>query len=90
MRTLIAFTSVMIVCAGPALAQTGRPGGNCGDDPETTGALPADPRSLYLPGERPARDQDTVEITPPEESWQAAAREDAERRRCAILACGVD
>ncbi|XYD12271.1 hypothetical protein R1A27_30175 (plasmid) [Methylobacterium sp. NMS12] len=90
MRTLIAFTSVMIVCAGPAFAQAGRLDGNCGDDPETTGALSADPRSLYLPGERPTQDQDTVEITPPEESWQEAAREDAERRRRGILACGVD
>jgi hypothetical protein len=86
MRQLIAFTSAMIVCAGPALAQTDPPDRDCGHDPETTGSLSLDPRSLHLPSEK----ADRVAVTPSEDSWQEEARENAERRRRDLLACGVD
>lgn len=86
MKKLLAFAAAMIVCAGPALAQTDRPARDCGQDPETTGALPADPRSLYMPGEGPVR----ADPDPPAESWQAEARENSEQRRRDLLGCGVD
>lgn len=86
MRKLIAFTSAMIVCAGPALAQTDLPDRDCGHDPETTGSLSVDPRSLHLPTER----SDRVAVDPPEDSWQEEARAHAEQRRRDLLACGVD
>ncbi|MGU3666725.1 hypothetical protein ACLBX9_21245 [Methylobacterium sp. A49B] len=86
MRQLLAFTSAMIVCAGAALAQTDPPDRDCSHDPETTGSLSLDPRSLHLPAARPGR----VEVTPPEDSWQEEARENAEQRRRDLLACGVD
>lgn len=86
MNKLIAFTLAATVCAGPAFAQVHRPALDCDHDPETTGSLTADPRSLLLPGERP----DRVKVTPPEDSWQEEAREEAERHRRDLLACGVD
>ena len=86
MNKLIAFTLAATVCAGPAFAQAHRPGQECGQDPETTGSLTVDPRSLHLLGERP----DRVKVTPPEDSWQEEAREEAERHRRDLLACGVD
>ncbi len=55
MRRLLAFAAAMVVCACPALAQAGQPSRDCNMDPETTGALPADPRSLYMSGEHPVR-----------------------------------
>jgi hypothetical protein len=86
MNKLIAYTVAATVCAGPAFAQAYRPGQDCGQDPETTGSLTVDPRSLHLPGER----SDRVKVTPPEDSWQEEAREEAERHRRDLLACGVD
>ncbi|MDP4022994.1 hypothetical protein Q8W71_10195 [Methylobacterium sp. NEAU 140] len=85
-KTLAALTAMMVVCAAPALAGADPSGRDCGNDPETTGALSADPRSLHLPGERPNR----VGAIPPEESWQEEARESAEQRWRDLLACGVD
>ena len=83
---LLAFGTVLAVCAGPAFAQVDRLAQGCMQDPETTGSLRADPRSLLLPGER------LVEADPDqhEESWQAEAREDFEQRRRDLLDCGVD
>ena len=85
MKALLAIAAAMVVCAGPALAQADQPARYCDMDPETTGSLAADPRSLYLPGQHPIR----VDRDPPE-SWQAEARETAEQRRQDLLACGVD
>ena len=86
MNKLIALTVAATVCAGPAFAQAHRPSQDCGHDPQTTGSLTVDPRSLHLPGERP----DRVKVTAPEDSWQEEAREEAERHRRDLLACGVD
>ncbi|TXN54045.1 hypothetical protein [Methylobacterium sp. WL2] len=86
MRKLLVIAVTMVVCAGPALAQTGQLARDCDQDPETTGALPADPRSLYMPGERPFR----VDPDPPEVSWQDEAQENSEQRRRDLLDCGVD
>jgi hypothetical protein len=86
MRKLHAIAAAMVVCAGPALAQADQTVRDCDQDPETTGALPADPRSLYMPGEGPIR----ANTDPPEVSWQAEARESSEQRRRDLLDCGVD
>ena len=86
MRKLLAFAVAVVVCAGPALALADQPARDCDRDPETTGALPGDPRSLYLPGERPVK----ADRDPPEASWQDEARETSEQRRRNLLACGVD
>ena len=86
MRKLLAIAAAMIVCAGPALAQVDQPARDCGQDPETTGALAGDPRSLLMPGERLV----TADTDPPEVSWQDEARENSEQRRRDLLACGVD
>jgi hypothetical protein len=85
MKMLI-LAAVMVVCAAPALAQADQVARVCDQDPETTGALAADPRSLYLPGERPVR----PDPDPPEVSWQDQARENAEWRKRYLLGCGVD
>ena len=45
----------MAVCAGPVFAQADQLARDCDQDPKTTGALRTDPRSLYMPGERPVR-----------------------------------
>lgn len=74
MRKLISMAAAMVVCAGPALAQADQPARDCNQDPETTGALLGDPRSLYMPGERPVR----ADPDPPEVSWHDEARENAE------------
>jgi len=85
MRLLLVIAAAIAVCAGPALAQADQPARDCDMDPETTGSLAADPRSVYLPGQHTVRaDRD------PPESWQAEARETAEQRRQDLLACGVD
>jgi hypothetical protein len=76
----------LAVCAGPAVAQGDQLASDCYEDPETTGSLPTDPRSLFMPGERPAG----VDADPPEESWQARAEETSEQRRRDLLDCGVD
>ena len=47
---------------------------------------PGDPRSLYLPGQRPVK----ADPDPPEISWQDEARETSEQRRRHLLDCGVD
>ncbi|MBE7246200.1 MAG: hypothetical protein INR63_14730 [Actinomycetospora chiangmaiensis] len=86
MRPLLVIAAAMALCATPALAQADPPARECGQDPETTGALPADPRSLYLPGQHPFR----ADRDPPEVSWQDEARESSEQRRRDLLACGVD
>lgn len=86
MLKLLALAAAMVVCAGPALAQADQLVRNCDMDPETTGSLATDPRSVYLPGQRPAR----VDRDPPEVSWQAEARESSEQRRHDLLDCGVD
>lgn len=86
MQKLLVAIAAMVVCAGPALAQAGQPARDCDQDPETTGSLAADPRSVYLPGQHPVR----VDPDPPEVSWQAEARETVEQRRQDLLNCGVD
>ncbi|GAB6971909.1 hypothetical protein [Methylobacterium phyllosphaerae] len=86
MRRLLAFAAAMVVCACPALAQAGQPSRDCNMDPETTGALPADPRSLYMSGEHPVR----ADPDPPAASWQDEAQENSEQRRRDLLGCGVD
>lgn len=86
MRLLLVIAAAIAVCATPALAQTDPPARDCGQDPDTTGALPADPRSLYLPGQRPER----ADTDPPEASWQSEAQESSEQRERDLLACGVD
>ena len=86
MKTLLALAVAMAVSCGPALAQADPVPPHCLDEPETTGALPADPRSLYRPGERPVK----AEGEQPDESWQAEARESFEQRQQDLLACGVD
>lgn len=73
MKRLTLAVTIMIACAAPARALDPRPDPGC-EDPSTTGALPTGTVSA---GARPAR----IAVTPPEESWQAEARADAERRR---------
>ena len=86
MRTLLAIAAAVAVCAGPAFAQADQGARFCDQDPETTGALPADPRSLLMPGERLV----TADTNPPEVSWQDQANESSEQRRPDLLGCGVD
>ncbi|MCJ2087397.1 hypothetical protein MKK88_15590 [Methylobacterium sp. E-005] len=86
MRKLLALIAAMVVCAGPVFAQVDQTARACVQDPETTGALPADPRSLYMPGERLFR----RDVDPPDVSWQDEARESSEQRRRDLLDCGVD
>jgi len=88
MRALLAFAAALVVavCAGPAFAQAGQPARNCDLDPETTGSLAADPRSVYLPGEHPVQ----ADRDPPEVSWQDQAQESSEQRQRDLLNCGVD
>ena len=83
---MLAFAAAMALCAGPALAQADQVGRDCYEDPETTGSLPSDPRSVLMPGERPV----TVDKDPPEASWQTQAEETSEQRRQDLLDCGVD
>lgn len=86
MKKLLALAATMIVCAVPALAQDDRPDAEC-KEPQTTG-------SLHTERHRPAfmgSPLTSVDVTPPEESWQEQAREDAERhRRVEIEGCRVD
>lgn len=86
MRLLLVIAAAMAVCATPAHAQAYPPARDCGQEPETTGALPDDPRSVYLPGRHPIR----ADRDPPEVSWQDEARETVEQRRQDLLYCGVD
>lgn len=86
MRLLLVIAAAMAVCATPALAQAYPQARDCDMDPETTGALAADPRSVYLPGQHPVR----ADADPPEVSWQDEARETFEQRRQDLLKCGVD
>ncbi len=76
MNKLLAFVSVLIVCAAPALAQVNRTETGC-TDPQTTGSLSAEAPDLRTASMASIRQK----VTPPEESWQEQAREDAERRR---------
>ena len=86
MRKLLVIAAAMVVCAGPALAQADQQARKCDQDPETTGALPADPRSLYMPGERSLR----ADPDPPEMSWQDEAQENSEQRMRDLLDCVVN
>ncbi len=86
MRKLLVIAAVTVVCAGPVLAQADQLARDCDMDPETTGSLPADPRSPYMPGERPVR----ADADPPEVSWQDEAQENSEQRRRDLLDCGAD
>lgn len=86
MSKVFAFAAALAVCAGPAFAQADRLAQGCVQDPETTGSLSTDPRSLYLPGERLSG----ADVDPPAESWQAEARENFEQRRQDMLECGAD
>ena len=76
MKSLFAFVATLIVCASPALAAGDRPDLGC-DDPRTTGSLPTE-----TSGPAASRDEfGRVEMTPPEDSWQEQAQQNAERRR---------
>ncbi len=92
MKTLLALVAALAMCAAPALAQMAtprvdRPAPDCGaSEPETTGALPTDPRRLGSLAGRP----DGAETLAPEEPWQEQAEEDAELRRERLVMCGVD
>jgi hypothetical protein len=86
MRKLLALAAAITVCAGPTFAQASQPARDCDRDPETTGTLAADPRSLLLPGEQTAR----ADPDAPDVSWQDEARESSEQRRRDLLECGVD
>ena len=86
MPKLLAIAAAMIVCAVPALAQLDQLTRDCDMDPETTGSLAADPRSLLMPGERPVR----ADPDPPEVSWQDEAQGNSEQRRRDLLDCGAD
>ncbi|MCJ2067296.1 hypothetical protein MKK75_00475 [Methylobacterium sp. J-030] len=86
MSKLLAIAAAMAVCAGAAFAQADQPARDCDMDPETTGSLASDPRSLYLPGQHRFR----ADLDPPEASWQDEARESSEQRRRDLLDCGVD
>ena len=86
MRMLLAITATLVACAGPTLVKANQLGRDCYEDPETTGSLPADPRSVFMPGERPV----TANTDTPEESWQAQAEETIEQRRQDLLNCRVD
>ncbi|MGH1571841.1 hypothetical protein ACRAWG_15585 [Methylobacterium sp. P31] len=76
MKKLLALVATMVVCAGPALAHGDQPDADC-DDHQTTGSLPMRTHGPAAMGLRSAR----VRVTPPEDSWQQQAQEDAERRR---------
>lgn len=76
MKKLSAPVAAMLVCAAPALAQAYEPDDACGG-PQTTGSLPVELHKPTFMGALSGR----VETTPPEESWQEQAKEDAERRR---------
>lgn len=83
----VAVAVALAVTAGPVLAQGDPPGQDCGPaDPETTGSLPSDPRSLFMPGEHPT----VANTDPPEASWQDEARESSEERQRDLLDCGVN
>lgn len=87
MKKLLALSVIMAACAMPAFAEGDRTHLDCGStEPETTGALPSDPRSLRLASETPS----TAGADPSEEPWQERADEDAERRRERLVMCGVD
>lgn len=86
MKKLLAIAVAMVACVGPTLAMAEQPAPACDQDPETTGALPSDPRSLYLPGQHPVQ----ADRDPPEASWQAEAQESSEQRQRDLLKCGVD
>ncbi len=87
MKKLLALSVVMAACAMPAFAEGDRTHLDCGPtEPETTGSLSSDPRSLRLAAERPS----TATSDAPEEPWQQLADEDAERRRERLIMCGVD
>jgi hypothetical protein len=86
MMKMLVLAAALAVCAGPAVAQGDQLVSDCYEDPETTGSLPTDPRSLFMPGERPV----TADAKPRDESWQAQAEETSEQRRQDLLACGVD
>ncbi|MDP4025738.1 hypothetical protein Q8W71_24200 [Methylobacterium sp. NEAU 140] len=84
MRKLLAITVMMLACTAPALAQADRLDRAC--DPQTTGSLHVGPQGPHPMGAR----TDKIEVTPPEESWQEEAQEEAERRRQHLIECGVD
>lgn len=92
MKTLLALLAALAVCAAPAQAQMtttriDRPAPDCGaSDPETTGALPTDPRRLGSSAGGP----DGAETFAPEVPWQEQAEEEAELRRERLVMCGVD
>lgn len=83
MKKLSALVALMIACTAPALAQGGGPDADCVDQ-QTTGSLSSAARRPAFLAARSAR----VKMTPPEESWQERAQEDAEqRRREAAVTC---
>ena len=87
MRKLVAFMAVMAMYATPAFAQVDRLEGVCGPtEPETTGSLPIDPRSLRLPNEK----ADVADTSSLDEPWQEQAGEEAELRRERLVMCGSD
>lgn len=76
MNRFLAIVAMLIVCAPPALAEGDRLDLGC-EDPQTTGSLPTETQGPAVLGTAFGK----VEITPPEESWQEQAQQNAERRR---------
>ncbi|SFM16493.1 hypothetical protein [Methylobacterium pseudosasicola] len=76
MTRFLALVATLIVCATPSLAEGDRRNLGC-DDPRTTGSLPMEVHGPAALGTASRR----VEVTPPEDSWQEQAQQNAERRR---------
>jgi hypothetical protein len=76
MSRFLAIVATLIVCATPALAEGDEPDVGC-DDPRTTGSLPTGAIGSTALGIASGR----IEMTPPDESWQEQAQQNAERRR---------
>jgi hypothetical protein len=75
MRKILLFAAAMAVGTAPVLAEADRLNRTC--SPPTTGSLPSDMNDLEGANSLSTR----VKVTPPEDSWQERAREDAELRR---------
>jgi ABC-type molybdate transport system substrate-binding protein len=87
MMKLVAIMAVMTLCAASASAHADRREQGCGlAEPETTGSLPADPRSLRLTSEKP----DVADAGSLDEPWQQQADEEAELHRERLVTCGGD
>ncbi|MCJ2142352.1 hypothetical protein [Methylobacterium sp. E-066] len=76
MNRFLAIVATLIVCATPALAEGDWADRGC-EEPQMTGSLPTKPLGPTTLGIA----SNKVEMTPPEDSWQEQAQQNAERRR---------